>query len=79
MHRKITGRTVSICVHPRGAQNKTLISNTDLVYSLTIDPVVYNRDPYKCNVYERRIQFLSSILFWDQDISIIPYGDIDQS
>ena len=29
VHRKIPGRTVSICVHPRGAQNKTLISNTD--------------------------------------------------
>ena len=28
VHRKIPGRTVSICVHPRGAQNKTLISNT---------------------------------------------------
>ena len=29
VHRKIPGRTVSICVHPRSAQNKTLISNTD--------------------------------------------------
>ena len=31
VHRKIPGRTVSICVHPRGAQNKTLISNTDII------------------------------------------------
>ena len=30
VHRKIPRRTVSICVHPRGAQNKTLISNTDV-------------------------------------------------
>ena len=28
VHRKIPRRTVSICVHPRGAQNKTLISKT---------------------------------------------------
>ena len=30
VHREIPGRTVSICLHPRGAQNKTLISNTDV-------------------------------------------------
>ena len=28
VHRKIPRRTVSTCVHPRGAQNRTLISNT---------------------------------------------------
>ena len=31
VHRKIFGRTISICVHPSGAQNKALISNTDLL------------------------------------------------
>ena len=32
VHRKIPGRTVLICVHPRGAQNKTLFSNTACAY-----------------------------------------------
>ena len=32
VHRKIPGRTVLIWMHPRGAQNKTLVSNTGTVW-----------------------------------------------
>ena len=70
VHRKIPGRTVSICVHPRVAQNKTLISNTELcniegpsdVYIRTYgrDPaVIYPRDrlslAHGCKVRSKRV------------------------
>ena len=42
VHRKTPERTVSICVHPRGTQNKTLISNN--VY-ICIDIYVYIEEP----------------------------------
>ena len=38
VHWKIPGRTVSICVHSRSAQNKTLISNSGKEHSKSCTP-----------------------------------------